>query len=437
MKLICTLSLSLALLTPTLVHALPKPIGSQASTNGIVAKVNDQIILKSELLAMTDELSADYAKQNINISHAQAQLEAMDILILRKLQLGLIRRAGVTPNDAVINAQILKIAQSQGFDSLPAFQEHLDKKQAGSYAKLRTQIIEDAGMQALWQHQVGGRIHISDQEIDNFLLSEEGKTLNQDEYRTIHIRVPFTDDVSKITDQERKDALAVANRLKNLLPHNQDINIVMTSVRGNYPYELQGADTGYHRMDSLPDELASIISKLSVGEVSSPVVTPSGVDVIMLTDKRAGNKILVPEWQTSHILVKVDSTQSKALAEQKINELYSKLQNGADFGQLAATYSDDTASATQQGQLGWVNQEQMVPEFEAVMKDTKVGNFSVPFTTQFGYHILKVTAKREKDVTNDYLRREAQEILFNKEAPKAQEDWLQELRSSAYIEIIK
>lgn len=76
---------------------------------------------------MTDELSADYAKQNINISHAQAQLEAMDILILRKLQLGLIRRAGVIPNDAVINAQILKIAQSQGFDSLPAFQEHLDK----------------------------------------------------------------------------------------------------------------------------------------------------------------------------------------------------------------------------------------------------------------------------------------------------------------------
>lgn len=436
-RFVLSLAVLLGMTAVTPAVASTNLINVQTSDDGIVAKVNDEVILKSELTQMTQVVKADYAKNNVTLSQTQAQNEAMEILIMRKLQLGLIRRAGVVPNESVINTQLLTIAQSQGFDSLPAFQKSLDKTQAGGYAALRKQLIEEAALQALWQHEVAGRINITKQEIDNFLLSDEGKALSQDEYRTTHIRVPFDVDVNQTTDQRRKDAIEVANRLRQALKSDIPLEQIMRSVRGNYPSELQGADTGYHRMSNLPDELAGVISKLAVGEISQPIITPSGVDVVMLTDKRAGNKVLMPEWQTSHILIKVDNTQPKELAEQKINELYRALQNGANFEDLAATYSDDTASATQKGQLGWVSQDQMVPQFEAVMTATEVGDFSAPFTTQFGYHILKVTDKREKDITKDYLRREAEQILFSKEAPKAQEDWLQQLRTSAYIEIVE
>lgn len=75
----------------------------------------------------------------------------------------------------------------------------------------------------------------------------------------------------------------------------------------------------------------------------------------------------------------------------------------------------------------------MVPEFETMMKHTAKGDFSTPFRSQFGWHILKVNDVRQHDITEQYRRNAAHEYLFLHSAPQAQEDWLQELRSSAYI----
>lgn len=77
----------------------------------------------------------------------------------------------------------------------------------------------------------------------------------------------------------------------------------------------------------------------------------------------------------------------------------------------------------------------MVPQFEAVMKNTPVNDFSTPFQTQFGWHILKVDAQRKQDVTDTYRRNMARELLYQRMAPQALEDWLQELRAQAYIKI--
>ncbi|HAO59189.1 MAG TPA: peptidylprolyl isomerase, partial [Psychrobacter sp.] len=62
-------------------------------------------------------------------------------------------------------------------------------------------------------------------------------------------------------------------------------------------------------------------------------------------------------------------------------------------------------------------------------------DFSTPFKSQFGWHILKVEGVREKDVSDTVKRNLAREALFQRLAPQAQEDWLQELRANAYVEI--
>ena len=146
--------------------------------------------------------------------------------------------------------------------------------------------------------------------------------------------------------------------------------------------------------------------------------------------------MLVPQWHTRHILVKVDELQTDALAEQKINDLYEQLRKGADFASLAATYSDDPGSAGRGGDLDWVGEEQMIGPFEAMMKNTAVGDYSAPFKTQFGWHILKVEGKREQDVSDEYRRNMARQALYQRLAPQAKEDWLQELRAGAYIQVL-
>jgi peptidyl-prolyl cis-trans isomerase SurA len=435
--------------------ATVKPINAQADTNavqnsatrispanstdGIIALVNDNAILKSDLIdAITQTKARAQAAGEPLANSAQLQSEVLNALILRELQLSLINRAGLKPDEAAINQRLAQIAQAEGLDSIAALQQSLDSRQAGSYATLRAQLIEDAAIQSLQQRQITNRVRISEQDIDAFLASPEAKRLNQSEYQTIHVRVPYIDDYSRLSQAQRDEALKVAQNLRTRLQvSNVDVDAAIAAAQGNYAITLQGGNMGFHRAASLPIELSSEITKLDVGAVSAPLITPEGIDIIKLADKKSSDTVVIPQWNTRHILVKVDELQTDALAEQKINDLYQQLRQGADFAGLAATYSDDPGSAGRGGDLDWVSEEDMIGPFEAVMKNTAVGNYSAPFKTQFGWHILKVDGTRQNDVSDQYRRNMARQALYQRLAPQAKEDWLQEMRAGAYVQVLE
>lgn len=87
----------------------------------------------------------------------------------------------------------------------------------------------------------------------------------------------------------------------------------------------------------------------------------------------------------SHILV---DTEERAL------ELIAELKDGADFAQLAQANSS-CPSSRQGGELGVFGRGQMVPEFDAVVFSAPVGEVQGPVQTQFGYHLVLVTARSE------------------------------------------
>lgn len=409
------------------------------STDGIIALVNDNAILKSDLINAINQTQARAQAAGEPIANsAQLQSEVLNALILRELQLSLVNRVGLKPDEAAINQRIAQIAQSEGLDSIGALQQRLDANQTGSYAALRAQLIEDATIQSLQQRQISSRVRISEQDIDAFLNSPEAKRLNQSEYQTIHVRVPYIDDYSRLSEAQRSEALKVAQALRTRLQApNVDVEAAVAAAQGSYPIPLQGGDMGFHKAAALPTELSSEITKLEVGAVSAPLVTPEGIDIIKLADKKASDTMIIPQWHTRHILVKIDELQTDALAEQKINDLYEQLRKGADFADLASTYSDDPGSAGRGGDLDWVSEEDMVGPFETIMKNTTVGDYSAPFKTQFGWHILKVEGKRQQDVSDQYRRNMARQALYQRLAPQAQEDWLQELRAGAYIQVLE
>lgn len=408
------------------------------STDGIVALVNENAILKSELVnAITQTQARARAAGEPIANSSQLQSEVLNALILRELQLSMVKRVGVSPDEADINQRLAQIAQAEGINSISGLQQRLDAARPGSYAALRAQLIEEASIQALQQRQISRRVRISEQDIDAFLASPEAKRLNQSEYQTVHVRVPYIDDYSRLSEAQRAEALAVAQNLRTrLLAPNVSVSEAVAASQGSYPIPIQGGDMGFHKAASLPTELSSKITKLDVGAVSEPLLTPEGIDIIKLADKKASDTMLIPQWHTRHILVKVDELQTDALAEQKINDLYDQLRSGADFASLASTYSDDPGSAGRGGDLDWVSEEDMVGPFEATMKNTVVGDYSAPFKTQFGWHILKVDGKREQDVSEQYRRNMARQALYQRLAPQAKEDWLQELRAGAYVQVL-
>lgn len=404
---------------------------ANAQSDGIAAVVNNSVILQSELTDATTALTQQYQAQNRPIP-SDINQKALDLLIANTLQLDLLKNAKIEPNDHLINQQLTQIATEQGFNDLQSFAQSLENEATGNFEALRQELINKNALETLQQSQVNARIKLNPKQVDTFLNSPAAQILNPTEYRTFHIRVPYLDDISRISNEQKQQTLAAAERLRQALQTN-DPRTAIQQAQVGYSVNFQGADTGYNERRNLPPALSGIITALPVGGVSEPILTKEGVDVVKLLDKRNEPQVLLNEWQTSHILIKVDNTQPSAVAEQKINGIYSALQQGASFEQLASAYSDDKASAANQGRLGWVAEQQMVPAFETVMKNTAKGTYSTPFATQFGYHILKVDDTRKRDISQEFLRTKAEAYLFERTAPYAFEDWIQELKSNAYI----
>ena len=105
--------------------------------------------------------------------------------------------------------------------------------------------------------------------------------------------------------------------------------------------------------------------------------------------------------KAQHILIRVGpeaNPEEWAEAEKKASRLKKKLDNGADFATLAKEESDDQKSKNKGGNLGFFDRGKMVPEFSDAAFSLKLGEISDPVKTSFGYHIIKVEAKRPEQI---------------------------------------
>ena len=424
--------------------AKPTPVVTSNSQDqvidGVIAIVNDTPILRSQLDRAVAQASAQLQAQNKPVPPAQQLYpQVLDQLITKQIQLDIIKRQGLQAEENAVNAALTNLAQQNGVASLAEFKQKLDAQRAGSYQALRQKVSEDLAIQTLQQQQLASRIKISDQDVDNFLKSPESNALEKSQYRTLHIRVPFEADAAgKTSDKQKKQALTVATQIaKNLQAENANIEQIMTDAQANYNAQIQGGDMGYHVAAELPTELSKNITALEVGQVTNPIATAEGYNVIKLVDKRGGQQKIIDQWHTRHILISPSTALPADMAKQQVDTIYEKLRQGEDFATLASTYSKDPGSASNGGDLGWVSEGDMVPSFEAMMKKTSVNDYSVPFQTQFGWHILKVDEKRQKDVSDVYRKNMAREILYQRMAPQALDDWMQDLRAQAYVKIMQ
>lgn len=91
---------------------------------------------------------------------------------------------------------------------------------------------------------------------------------------------------------------------------------------------------------------------------------------------------------------KTATPEDSLSVREQVFQIYRELLGGADFGELARQWSQDTGSGKNGGDLGWFDHGKMVPEFEQVAFSTPAGEISEPFLSQFGWHIVQTTDRR-------------------------------------------
>lgn len=397
----------------------------------VVAVVNDQVILKSEL----DQRVADITRQ---IQAEGTALPPMDVLrkqvldqmIMTRLELQMADNKGISVSDDIVNQNLSRIAERNGLTlaQLPAKLQ----EQGINYTDFRKDLRDQLIIRQLEQQVVSDQMHITPREVQAQIAADaaNGDANNQYHLSQILIAIP-----ANPTPEQMAAARKKADDIYQKLKHGADF--AATAVEYSQGQQaLKGGDLGWRKGSELPTIFADVVQQMHPGDISEPISSPSGFHIVKLDDVKiaAASKQEVTQTHARHILIRTSAIMSDAQAQAKLEELRKQILAGADFATLAKKYSADTGSASNGGDLGWLDPDATVPAFQAQMDKLQVGQISEPFKTQFGWHIVQVLGRRTVDQTAEYAQNKAYEAIYARKSEEIIQQWLSQLKDSAFIE---
>ena len=238
-----------------------------------------------------------------------------------------------------------------------------------------------------------------------------------------------------LVDQYGEAALdtLIAEKIVELESDKKDLSVKDSEI----DEELESIKESYGGEEAFNEALAS--SGASLDSVKK------NVESFLLTEKLLKDRVSISDdqikeyfeankdsfaqdeqIQASHILVEDEKTAK---------EVKDKLDDGGDFAELAKEYSTDTSNAGSGGELGFFAKGEMVTEFDDQAFAMKKGEISEPVKTEFGYHIIKVTDKKDaKEAVLADHKEEIKDILFDQALQTEYGTWLQEKKKDYKIE---
>jgi peptidyl-prolyl cis-trans isomerase SurA len=396
----------------------------------VAAIVDEDVVMQSELEQRLSDIYAQIESSGGNPPPLNLLAEqVLERLISERLQLNLGNRAGVRISEEEINQAIARLAASSG-GTVEAYIAAVEQ-QSGGYAGLREQIRTEMVLRRVQQGNVMRRIRISDRELDNFLNSQEGQLLSAAEVRVGHILLSLNAQMDAEQQQQLRDR---ATELAAQAAQGSDFAALALSY-SNDSSAAQGGDLGWRNSAELPELFAAALAELQPGEVSAVLQSGAGLHILKLYDRRGGGEQLVEQHFARHFLLSPNQIRDPEQTVAELEGLRQRLIDGEDFAALAREYSEDKGSALSGGELGWSTPGMFVPEFERTMNNIAIGEISAPFKSQFGWHILQVTERRDQDFSTEILRNRARNLLSQRKFDAELQVWLQEIRDEAFVQI--
>lgn len=415
-----------ALLLVLSFFSFPAQAQEVVSIDKIIAIVDDDVILKSEFdMRWTQVLEQLANVQGPRPNEKEIKEQLLEQLISESLQLQMASRAGLRVDDNQMNQALDTIAQQNNM-TFDQFRQILE--QQGLYLQTREQLRKDLILQQFQVGAVNQRIDITRQEVENYLRSEAGQASIAPEYRASHILI------ENATGPEQSRREELAQLIYQQLQEGADIQqfIAAGEMLG---IPLGGSDLGFRKTEDLPSFFREVVPTLNLGEISEPFRSNSGWHIVQLKDLRGGANLEIQQFHLRHILITPNEIRTESQAEDLINELYQRIQDGEDLGDIARQHTDDDSSIVAGGDLDWVTFGQYPPEFFAVFQNLEPGQMSEPVRLESGWHIIELLDKRIEDVTDENMRYQAEQILRQRKFENELENWLTELRDTAYIDI--
>lgn len=402
----------------------------------IVAIVNDEAITSRELQERTAFAMKQLAQQGTAPPPRDVvERQLLERLVSDRVQLQFAKETGLRVDDVELDRAIGRIAEQNKLTG-SQLRETLERDGV-PFAKFREDIRAEIVMSRLRDREVDNKIVVTESEIDALLATSSDDTMRSDEVNLSHILVVVPENASPEQVQARR---ARAEEARAQLTKGADFKQVAAAF-SEAPDALQGGLMGWRAGERLPTLFYDALKPMKAGDVSEILRSANGFHILRLNERRAttaatGAKLPASVQQTRvrHILLKTNELVSENDARNRLRTLKERLENKADFGELARAHSED-ASASKGGDLGWILPGDTVPEFERAMDGLKIGEISEPVRSPFGWHLIQVMERGVQDVSRERQRLAARQTLRARKSDEAYQEWVRQLRDRAYVEL--
>ncbi len=399
----------------------------------IVAVVNDDVVLQSELDRATDNVLAQYRKQqNGQLPPADIlRKQVLERLILVRLQVAQATQQGIQVSDQDVDAALGNVASQNRMtpDQLRASLAH----DGIDFSDFRSSLRDEIAIQRLRQRYAQTAISVSDGEVDAAMSSQA----NSSQYHLAHILVATPENP---TPEQIDTAQKKIQGIKDLIDRGEMDFATAAARYSDSQNALEGGDLGWRSSDEIPTAFANMISGMQAGQVVGPIRGASGFQLVKLVETRStadapAGAQMVTQYQARHILVRVNDKTSDGEAKAKIDTLQARIAGGADFAQVARENSDDLNTRPTGGELGWFNSDAYGADFGAQVAALQDGQVSTPFKTLAGWHIVQREGSRQVDATDQNRRAQIREAIGQRKLEESWARYLNELRGDAYVDI--
>ena len=408
---------------------LPAHAAAPQPLDHIVAVVNDEVITRQELNKRYNEVLTSLSRQSTPLPpRDMLQKQLLERMVTELSLQQHARNTGIRVDPTQVERALQRIAAQNKMD-VAGLQAAL-ASQGQNIDTMRNTIRKEILIARARERDVDNRVSVTDAEIEGYLQTQVQQGV-ETEFNFAHILITLPENASPEQIQARR---ARAEDVLSQLEKGADFAQLSASY-SDAPNALQGGDFGWRASGKLPELFVDALKSMQPGQISPLLKSSNGFHILKLSDKRGLDaKLNVTQTHARHILIKTNELTSESDARNRLQQLKERIDNGVKFDELARLHSDD-ASAAKGGDLGWINPGDTVPDFEKAMDALKPGEVSQPIQSPFGWHLIQVLERRNQDVTQERQKLVARQAIRERKAEEAFQDWVRQIRDSAYVEL--
>lgn len=415
------LSITLMLVSPL--------VQAQTLIDRVVAVVNNQVILKSELSNQMFLKEQELANQNMPIPDpAVLQEKVLDAIILERLQLERAKSLNLHVSDEDINQQLEVIAKQNAL-TLMALRKRLDLEVTDGFRQFREKIKNNILIQKVREQEVINQTYVSETEVDSYLHRSQLDESNV-EIELGHILVEIPESASPA---QRDEAYEKIQSLHERIQTGEDFNqLAMRYSDGSKA--LNGGVLGWFKQNDVPTFFANAIAKLNEGDTSSIIQSPSGFHLIKLMNKKRSGESAMKALHLHRFLLPTTSA-NQAEIPTELMLLSQSMRSINDFNALSKKFPNIPPHINATTDLGWKNLKELPEGLQQELVHLKENRALLPIATKDAWMILFLQEIKTIEVSDEQQRQQAFQAIRMRKANEMFELWLRRLRDEAFIQI--